>query len=149
MGQPIKLMLDECLGRPIVLAMNEWLSWENPKPIINHLTNYFIPGTPDQDWIPEVKDQGWIIVSQDKGSKGRNKLPQICSESKITHIILTKAVGRLKQVQKANAIFSLWEDIKKCYSHPSGTRFRLKMNHAGRFVLEKVDVRPTALRRRP
>jgi hypothetical protein len=91
MGQPVKLMLDECLGRPIVLAMNEWLSWENPSPTIHHLTNYFISGSLDPEWIPKIKGQGWIIISQDKGSKGRNKLPQICVECGITHIILTKA----------------------------------------------------------
>jgi hypothetical protein len=147
MSQPVKLLLDECLGRPIVLAMNEMFSWENPRPTINHLTNYFVPGTLDPDWIPKIKGQGWIIISQDKGSKGRNKLPQICTEYGITHIILSKAVGQLKQQQKANQIISVWEDIKKCYDEPPGTRFRLKLTSAGRAAIEKVTPPPSASKR--
>src|ERR1700722_11324844 len=113
MSQPVKLLLDECLGRPIVVAMNEWLSWGNPKPTIHHLTNYFIPGSEDPDWIPKIKGQDWIVISQDKGKNGKNKLPQICAEYGITHIILSPSVGQLKQSEKANAIIAVWEDIKK------------------------------------
>lgn len=149
MGQPVKLLLDECLGRPIVNAMSEWLSWGEPKPTIHHLTNYFVPGTLDPDWIPKVKGEGWIIISQDKGSKGRNKLPQICTECKITHIILAKAVGRMKQREKASAIISVLEDIKKCSDAPAGTRFRLKLNHSGKPIIEKVTLPPTASRQQP
>jgi hypothetical protein len=142
-NQPVKLLLDECLGRPIVADMNKMLSWDSPTPTIHHLTYYFIPGTKDPDWIPKVKSEGWIILTQDKGEKGRDKLPQICAHYKITHIIMGKAVLHLKQNQKANAIISVWEQIKDCNSAPPGTRFRLRLNHAGKPVIEKVDLPPS------
>lgn len=136
--QPVKLLLDECLGRPIVESMNQLLSWDDPKPTIHHLTNYFRPGSKDEDWIPKVKDEGWIIITQDKGKKGKSKLPQICAECKITHIILGKAAGSLKQLEKANAIISVWEDIKRCTDAPAGSRFRLRLNNARKPVIEPV-----------
>ena len=138
--QPVKLLLDECLGRPIVADMNKMLSWDIPAPTIHHLTNYFIHGTKDPDWIPKVKDQGWIILTQDKGKKGRHKLPTICAHYKITHIIMSSSVSQLKQHQKANAIIGVWDKIKGCAIAPKGTRFRLRLNQAGNPVVEKVDV---------
>jgi len=140
-------LVDECLGRPIVEAMNEWLSWDNPPPIIHHLTNYFIPGTKDPAWIPAVKNENWIILSQDKGKGGKEKLPRICVHYKITHIILSKSVGQLKQHQKATAIIAVWEQIKNCADAPEGTRFRLRLSTGGNPFIEKVDLPPTLPRR--
>lgn len=145
LSQPVKLLLDECLGRPIVADMNQMLSWDSPTPTIHHLTSYFIPGTKDPDWIPKVKNEGWIILTQDRGKKGRDKLPKICAHYKITHIILSKSVLHLKQSPKANAIIAVWEQIKNCNSAPAGTRFRLRLNHAGKPIIEKVDLPPTSV----
>jgi hypothetical protein len=140
MNGPVKLLVDECLGRPIVEGMNKWLSLDTPAPTIHHLTNYFVSGAKDPVWIPQVKSEGWIILSQDRGKKGKDKLPKICAHYGITHIILSKSVAHLKQYQKANAIISVWEQIKACNDAPKGTRFRLRLNHAGRPFIEKVDL---------
>ncbi len=71
-NQPLKLLLDECLGRPIVQDINQMLSWDNPKPIIHHLTNYFVPGELDPVWIPQVAAEGWIVLTADRGKKGKD-----------------------------------------------------------------------------
>lgn len=140
--QPVKLLLDECLGRPIVADMNQMLSWDRPAPTIHHLTKYFLPGTKDEDWIPRIKNEGWVVLTQDKGRKGRHKLPKICALYKITHIVLSKAVAHQKQYQKANTIIGAWEQIKECANATAGTRFRLKLTHAGRAIIERVDLTP-------
>ena len=144
MSQPVKLLLDECLGPPLVEDINKMLSWDNPPPTIHHLFNYFRAGVKDPIWIPQVKDGGWIILTADRGKKGQDKLPQICVHFKITHIIMSKSVLMLKQSQKANAIISVWEQIKCCADAPKGARFRLRLNHAHRPVIEQVILPPTA-----
>ena len=139
-NQPVKLLLDECVGHPVVADINQLLSWDTPTPIISHLFQYFLPGSKDEIWIPKVKDEGWIILTGDKGRNSREKLPQICASYKITHIILSKAIHHQKQHQKAIAIVAVWEQIKDCNNAPKGTRFRLRLNNAGRPVIERVDL---------
>lgn len=142
-NQPVKLLLDECLGHPLVADINKMLSWDDPQPTIHHLFNYFRSGVKDPVWIPQVKDEGWIILTADRGRKAREKLPNICAHYKITHIIMSKSVLALKQYQKANAIISVWEQIKACNNAPKGTRFRLRLNHVGRPIIERVDLPTT------
>jgi hypothetical protein len=140
-SQPVKLLLDECLGRPLVLDINKMLSWDTPAPTIHHLTNYFTPGALDPDWIPKVAGEGWIILTADRGKKGKDKLPSICSAYKVTHILMGNSVMKLKQYQKANAIISVWEKIKECNDAPKGSRFIMCWIN-GRAILKPV-VLPT------
>jgi hypothetical protein len=123
--QPLKLLLDECLGRPIVEDINRMLSWDVPKPTIRHLTNYFVPGELDPVWIPQVAAEGWMILTADRGRKGKDKLPAICIAYKVTHILMGPSMMKLKQSQKANAIISLWGKIKECAHAPKGSRFMM------------------------
>jgi hypothetical protein len=141
-NQPVKLLLDECLGRPLVVDINQFLSWDTPTPTIHHLTNYFKPGELDPDWIPKIANEGWIILTADRGKRGKDKLPSICAAYKVTHILMGKSVARLKQSQKANAIISIWEDIKKCNDAPKGSRFLMSWIN-GRAILKPMTVPPT------
>jgi hypothetical protein len=143
MNQPVKLMLDECLGRPLVADINKMLSWDIPSPTIHHLTNYFIPGESDPVWIPKVAEEGWIILTADRGKKGKDKLPSICVTYKVTHILMGTSVMKLKQYQKANAIISIWEKIKECADAPKGSRFLMSSNK-GRVSLKQV-ILPTSV----
>jgi PIN domain-containing protein len=138
LNQPIKLLVDECLGRPLTQEIQRLLSWDEPAPTIHHLFDYFQSGIKDPVWIPKVKDEGWMILTSDRGKKGRHKLPHICAHYKITHILMSKSVLNLKQYQKANAIVSVWEQIKECDTAPKGSRFRLRLNHAHRPIIERA-----------
>ena len=90
-------------------------------------------------WIPEVAKDGWVIITGDRGKKGKKpKLPVICLHYKITHILMTGTVMRLKQNQKANAVVAVWEDIKKCANAPPGSRFILQMSHQGNARIRPV-----------
>ena len=141
--QPLKLLLDECLGRPLVADINKMLSWDRPPPTIHHLTNYFVPGETDPVWIPKVAAEGWIILTGDRGKKGKDKLPSICLAYKVTHILMGTSVMKLKQYQKANAIISVWEKIKECGSAPKGSRFIMSCIN-GRVVLKQIILPTTA-----
>jgi hypothetical protein len=131
LSEPIKLLFDECLGKPLLEDIKQLLSWDEPKPVINHILDYFKSGICDSEWIPQVADGGWIIITSDRGkNSNRNKLPGICLHYKITHILLSVSVLKLKQNQKANAIISVWEDIKKSNEAPKGSRFLLQLTHS-------------------
>jgi hypothetical protein len=135
--QPLKLLLDECVGRPIVADISRMLSWDVPAPTIHHLTNYFVPGELDPVWIPKVAAEGWIILTADRGKRGKDKLPRICVAYKVTHILMGPSIMKLKQSQKANAIISAWEKIKDCADAPKGSRFIMSMVN-GRVSLKQV-----------
>ena len=107
------------------------LSWDEAKPTVAHLSDYFDTGICDSKWIPEVAEGGWIIITADRGKKSTlHKLPAICAHYKITHILLGPSILKLKQHQKANAIITVWEDIKKCNEAPKGSRFALQLSQA-------------------
>ena len=131
MSQPIKLLLDECLGKPLIEDVERLLSWDVPKPNIKHLLDFFNEGTCDSVWIPQVAKEGWVILTADRAKKSRHaKLPDICKHYKITHILMSSSVLNLKQNQKANAIVGVWEQIKLCADAPSGTRFYFRLTSA-------------------
>lgn len=131
-------MLDECLGYPIVADMNRLLQWDSPPPVIEHLLKFFQAGEKDNVWIPRIAQEEWIILTADRGRKGKAKLPGICVAYKVTHILMSGSVMKLKQSQKANAIISIWDKIKECNNAPKGSRFIMKFTHDGSVSLKKV-----------
>jgi hypothetical protein len=145
LSEPIKLLLDECLGWPLVESINSFLSWDLPPPTIRHLFSYFKAGTCDSVWIPAVADEGWIILTADRARKSSlHKLPAICHQYKITHILMGPSILRLKQNQKAAAIVSVWDDIKKCGDAPPGSRFILRLNSNQKPTIIQVHIEPTS-----
>jgi len=139
LNDPIRLLFDECLGKPLLRDIEKLLSWDRPKPTISHLLDYFQAGTCDSVWIPKVAQDGWVILTSDRAKRSTHaKLPNICLEYQITHILMGPSILHLKQSQKANAIVALWEDIKKCNDAPKGTRFTMRLNSNGKPGLYKV-----------
>jgi hypothetical protein len=140
LNQPVKLLLDECLGPPLAKDLAQMLSWDTPPPEIKHLFQYFKSGTKDSEWIPEIAREQWIILTTDKGKKKDNaKLPLICAAYKVTHIVMGPSLLHAKQIQKAGAIIALWEKIKECHEAPKGTKFRMMLDSKGRPKLERVS----------
>jgi len=127
LSEPVKLLFDECLGKPLVDDIKKLLSWDTPSPKIEHLLDYFAEGTCDSIWVPKVAHEGWMIVSGDRGRKSRIKLPAICSAYQITHILMGPSILHLKQHEKANIIVGVWDQIKECSAAPKGTAFILRM----------------------
>ncbi len=107
--------------------------------MVGHLMDYFKAGTCDSVWIPKVAAEGWIIITADRGRASNGvKLPSICAEYKVTHILMSGAMHKLKQSQKANAIISVWEQIKQCDLAPRGSRFIMRLHHDKRTILRSV-----------
>jgi hypothetical protein len=115
------------------------LSWDTPTPEIRHLFEFFKSGTKDSEWIPKIAKEEWIVLTTDKGKKNDNaKLPFICATYKVTHILMGPSLHHAKQLQKANTIAALWEQIKDCSEAPKGTRFRMRLDAKGRPKLDRV-----------
>ena len=139
MIQPTKLLLDECLGKPLIAEIQKKISGENPAPIIHHLTDYFTKGVDDLSWISALQNQGWTILTADRGKKSnQRKLPQICLEFKITHILMGSSILHIKQREKVEAIVSVWKEIKACGNAPIGSRFTLQMAPGCKPVIKRV-----------
>jgi hypothetical protein len=143
LNQPVKLLLDECLGPPLVEDLAKLLSWDYPAPVIHHLFKYFKPGSADDVWIPQIANEGWIILTGDRGKKsGKVKLPAICVTYKITHILMGSSVLHLKQIERVNAIIAVWSEIKKCGEAPEGSRFTLRLGEKRRPIIKQFILPP-------
>jgi hypothetical protein len=124
----VKLLLDECLGHPLVEDLAKLLSWDHPQPTIHHLSRYFSAGTVDSVWIPQISAEGWIVLTGDRGKNKGDKLPAICVQYGVTHILMGSSLLHVRQIQKVTAIVAVWEEIKKCPDAPKGSRFTLRLN---------------------
>ena len=115
-------------------------------PEFRHVCDFFQQGTYDSVWIPQIaSEEGWIVITSDGGrnpSKG-GKLPELCREHKITHVILSPTLHNKTAADKVAALLLVWNEIELLQKVPPGSRFKLRYKHtkgvAGlRIVLEKV-----------
>jgi hypothetical protein len=151
----IRILFDECLPRPILERIAEFIGPKELQGItLSHLFEIAPAGTFDEIWIPRLKDERWTVVSADGGrrpnrSRGR-KLPHLCAEYGITLIILSPAVHQRKAMDKARTILSVWDQIVRIATDESliGHRFALEPLNSenqgiGRIVEKKLRLPPT------
>lgn len=89
MNQRPKLLLDENIGRPLTESIASVLEWHESEPEVWHLLQFEKAGTPDPEWLKRAADDDWVILSADRGKRyGGGKLPLLCLEYRITHILI-------------------------------------------------------------
>jgi hypothetical protein len=94
-----------------------------------HLTDRFERGELDSVWVPLIAQQGrWIVITADNAKKNNKggKLPRLCSEFKVTHVLLSGALHQKTTAEKRDAILLMWGRIAKLDGETPGTRFKLK-----------------------
>ena len=93
-----------------------------------HVCDHFDQGTYDDIWIPSLEGGGWIVISSDsgKGSRVGGKLPRLCVEHKITHIIISPKLHMRPAREKIGALLLVWDQVEKLDKEPPGTRFKLR-----------------------
>ncbi len=136
-----KFLFDECLPRPVVEShIVDSLRLFGAGAEIAHLLSRFPPGTPDRDWIPQIAREGWIIVTADAGkqSKKSEKLPIICREQRVTHVILSRALHKRKAFDKCHAITGAWGDLLATPDAIPGTHFSLQLTHSHSVSLVRI-----------
>ena len=126
MNAPFKLLFDENFGKPIGSVVAKLLSFHPNPPEIGFVIDRFGSGAKDHLWIPQVAKEGWVILSTDRAKQcGGQKLPLICQEHGVTHILLSRAIHGMKQFYKACVVIHVWDSICQVRSAPIGSRFNL------------------------
>ncbi|MFZ1933546.1 MAG: hypothetical protein WCB27_21790 [Thermoguttaceae bacterium] len=142
MTQPIRFFLDECLSHLVVeRQIRDSLQLYGADAEVAHLLTKFPKGMPDLEWIPELsKEGGWIVISPDRGSHSKKdeRLPDICREMDVTHVIMSAALHRRNMYYKALAITTCWPALLDAASYPAGTGFSLSLR-GERFCFRKVS----------
>lgn len=139
-----RFLFDECLPAPAIRALAE-----------SHQTEFASlvamlgeQGVVDEKWIPLIATEGrWVVITSDGGrqrSRGA-KLPDLCREHNVTHVVITSSIHSKKTADKLRILSESWDRIVQAVTEaPPGTRFRLRYKPAKgsgilRVVLERVS----------
>jgi len=101
-----------------------------------HITKLFEGGSGmlDSEWVPKIAGEGrWIVITADQGRRGSQKggkLPRLCLEYKITHLLLSASVHALNSQAKQDAIFEKWDRISCLDQYSPGSRFKMRYRAA-------------------
>lgn len=121
-------MFDECLGYPV---MQHILSSRVGQGLnIALITDKFKSGVIDDTWIPQIASEGaWVVITSDKGKQPRDKckLPRLCLEYGVTHILVSQTIGKMKASAKCDAVGFAWDRIMKVGDYPEGARYSMKL----------------------
>lgn len=141
---PSKFLFDENTGAPFVGAFRSIAALDRRGLAeIAHTIERFGKSAKDADWIPKIKDEGWLLISEDRGrnSAAGDRLPQLCYQHKVTHILVLPALlKRGGQFEKMRALLAVWPELHGLAQATPGTRARLKYSGSGctSFKLEAV-----------
>jgi len=124
----VKLVFDATFGEPWVVHLRDFFQNHScPRPQIRHL--FEMTGEDERDdpvWIPKLAPLGCVVVSGDRGthSKPFERLPRICREQHVTHILLSAGMhDNARKFERARAIVVLWHDIVAACQDTPGSRY--------------------------
>lgn len=126
----INIIFDECISSKMIAKINDIVqyhpSFSDTK--IHHLQDYYRKGIKDHQWIPQL-NKDWIIVTTDRGIKSKKdeKLPLICIQKKIKHVLISKGLHSRKQFYKAVAILYCWDEILNIKNQSLYLSYKLKL----------------------
>jgi hypothetical protein len=140
----IKVFFDENFGRPTVRSLEGLLKNSlTPPDEVAHVLDFYEPGTPDPEWLPRLAEEGWIVITADRAKRsGGPKLPFLCAQLGITHVLLSGRIHKQPQFEKAVCVASVWDEIVAATAAPKGSRFILRLS--GGVNPRPVLVRATA-----
>lgn len=110
---------------------------ENTAELTHILDVYQQQGTQDDVWVPYIARGGFIVVSGDLGRSGGPKLPKLCVQYGVTHVLLSPAMGSRKSLEKLLSILSVWYELLALANESPGSRFQLEPNGSGKGKLIK------------
>ncbi len=117
---------DSNFGYPWVTGLSHiFMMRQDKEPFLNHIFSFSNEGEEDDIWIPKLNKTKDVIISADKGRK-KPRLPQVCKEYQITHILFCPSAHHLQKFEKARAIITLWPKIVETFKAPLGSRYQVK-----------------------
>ena len=94
-----------------------------------HIIDYFSQGEKDENWIPKLSAEGgWVVITADGGkqSKRGQKLPDLCWEYGITHVVLSSTLHSRKSHEKVGILTTFWNEIELLHEALAGSHYRLR-----------------------
>jgi hypothetical protein len=129
--EEIKLLFDECVGKPVMERLATWLAAAPEKTLLGHILDYQRQGTHDEVWVPQVATEGWVVITADRGRRGKRskgeKLPILCRSFGITHVMLSSSIHNRSGFEKCQAILAVWPEIVKLPAAPKGSGHLLRV----------------------
>lgn len=117
---------DETFGHPWVTTLtNLFLMRREKQPYLKHVFQIVDAGTNDTDLIDNLDKGDCILISGDAG-RDTPRLPQVCQQKNITHIILSSGVHHETKFERARAVIILWPKILKTFEAPPGSRYQMQ-----------------------
>ncbi len=128
----IKILIDENISRPWTTKLREYLSNYPERPEIEHVIDFQRRhgcSQEDEIWIPKAAKEKWILITADRARRcGGEKLPLLCIQYKLTHILMSSRIQAETQQERSRVIITLWQKIAALTLEPPGTRRRLIYN---------------------
>lgn len=150
-----KILIDENIAPRIAQELSRILLLAKPEEtaLIKHIHTLYEElgrerdGNWDETWFPHVKDDGWTILAGDRGKKSGKgkKLPDLCAQYGVTHVLLGPVVHDRPLFPKLLTILSVWHEVIDAANGPRGLRFQIEPNgmkpsHCGRGVLLSKNI---------
>jgi len=136
---PARFLFDECLSRPAVEELASRKQFEAVS-LVGLLGEQ---GVLDSEWIPRIAADGrWIVITTDAGKRPSRggKLPRLCREHKVTHVVISSTIHRKRTQEKLEALVAVWDEIARLNEAPPGTRFKLRYRPAKGSGILKLDL---------
>jgi hypothetical protein len=134
-NEPIKILFDENFGEPLVTALADFLDRYDGDVDIKHIFKFVKPSAKDENWVPKIAAGGWTVISTDRGRRcGGQRLPDICREYGVTHILLSSSLHQGKQFEKVRAVVAVWPRIIMATLSPKGSRFSLRYDNSDKRI---------------
>jgi hypothetical protein len=140
----VKLVFDATFGQPWVVNLRGiFHSHPRPQPTLLHLSDIIAEDEKDDPiWIPKLTKIGCVVVSADRGKHSGpfERLPRICSECGVTHILFSARMHhKASGFERARAIIVLWHDIVAACKGAPGSRYLIQATDGSftRFALVK------------
>ncbi len=132
---------DSTFGHPWVTSLSHlFMMRKVQQPHLKHIFQISTEGEEDSRWTQTLANEGdCIVVTGDQGRRGKDKprLPQVCKNKNLTHILLSPNVHSASKFERARAIIVLWPQILQTFDSPPGSRYQIKQNiRRNSYILE-------------
>ncbi|WP_425615712.1 hypothetical protein NA78x_005642 [Anatilimnocola sp. NA78] len=109
-------------------------------------------GVWDEHWIKQAGEQGYTVIASDRGkggvSKGK-KLPRLCEEYGITHVLLGESIHRRRKFSKLLSILSVWHELVDIAREEPGKRYFMEAAGSQESQRGKAKVTHRPITKRP
>lgn len=138
--RPPRLLFDANIGKPLVGDIARMLSQYNTYDFevadVLHVFDFQASlglaeeGVWDEVWVPRAGEAGWTIIAGDRGKRGGiskgKKLPLLCVEHGITHVLIASSIHDRKQFSKLLSFLSVWHELVEIARAEPGNRYKLE-----------------------